>query len=296
MKLPRLLFLASCVTCLGGCSWLEDWPPASKTFASERPPRPEVQVMQTSDATWLQPDRAVMPVESNASVAKRDGAAMDRLAALEQEVAQLRNDMSTMMPALTRLAQVQVDLQAILQNYQPAAGTGMGAPTMAPSAAYQAPVQNMPAAAAYPVMMDAPSFAQQAAPSMPAAAPVQSAYQPAAASIPAAAHHVSHVRFGEHGNKTRLVFDADSAVDFRYDVDNNEKIMMVALPSTAWDAMAQSQFANSPLVASYSAMPDGSGGTNVAVQLRQAARVEWAESIPPSAGKGYRIVLDIAGI
>ena len=302
---PRYVVMAvSCVALLGGCSWLEDWPPSGKEF-TKAPPKPKAQVMHTADATWLETDNQAMPVQ-NDQPRERDEAAMRRLENLEREVKQMRSDISMMMPALTRLSQIQGDLQAILQNYQPAGGP-MPAQTPYNGAALQ--VNTMPEYVSPP---EAPAQLQAAAPptyystnagaaasamtahnAQPPVAPVP-VYQPASASASGLA--VSQVRFGEHGDKTRLVLDTTGAVSFNYDLDNGEQILMVELPGAGWNAMTQSQFASSPLIASYNALPDGQGGTQLAVQLRRPAQVLWAQSIPPAAGKGSRVVIDIAGL
>lgn len=92
-----LLFLSPVL--LSGCSWLEEWPPAERQL-TKRPPEPQPRVMQTSDATWLQPDSTVLPVDHSGPTS--DMAAMQRLESLEKQVAEMRNDMNMMMPALTR--------------------------------------------------------------------------------------------------------------------------------------------------------------------------------------------------
>ncbi|MCB9989656.1 MAG: AMIN domain-containing protein [Rhodospirillales bacterium] len=307
MKSRYMIMTVSCVALLSGCSWLEDWPPSGKEF-TKAPPKPKAQVMQTADSTWLETDKQAMPVQRD-QPRERDEVAMRRLESLEREVAQMRSDISMMMPALTRLSQIQGDLQVILQNYQPSGGM----PTQTPYNDAHLDVQAMPEYVPPPPPAVSPQGMQQQAPSYystspvtapvptPVTTPVHSAqppvapvpvYQPAAASAMA----VSQVRFGEHGDKTRLVLDTSGSVPFRYDLDNGEQILMVELPGAAWNTTAQSQFANSPLIASYNAIPDGQGGTQLAIQLRRPAQILWAQSIPPAAGKGNRVVIDIAGM
>lgn len=279
MKYSALLMSVVCVAVLTSCSWLEEWPPAEREF-TKRTPEPQPRVMQTSDATWLAPSQ-MTPVEVSHSGPQRDEAAMDRLEKLERDVADLRSEIGMMLPALTRLAQAQTDFQTVLKQYQP-----QGAASYAPAQA-QPQAQAMTASVGH--MPSYPPATQAAAAPYPAAA---APYAPTPA--PATGLTVRQVRFGEHGDKTRMVLDMTGTVKFRYDLDNSEQILVLDLPQSSWQGAVQNVLNNAPLVASYSATPDGHGGTRMAVQLRKPVKVLWADNMPPAAGKGYRIVVDLA--
>lgn len=284
MKTSSLLLFVLSVFVLSSCSWLEEWPPREREF-TKRAPEPQPRVMQTADATWLAPDQSgALPVTHGAP--ERDEAAMDRLERLERDVADLRSEMGMMLPALTRLAQAQTDLQSILQRYeggQGVVGAAQGAPTEMRAHVTPAPY--------YP---SAPQPAPQQSQSNSLAPSSSYAAYPPQNTGAAQGLYVRQVRFGEHGDKTRMVLDASGAVKFRYDLDNSEQILVLDLPGTSWQGATQNMLKNAPLVASYSVSSDGQGGSRMAIQLRAPVKVLLAEHMAPAAGKGHRIVLDIA--
>lgn len=119
----------------------------------------------------------------------------------------------------------------------------------------------------------------------------------AKAASPAAgnANAVTGVRIGEHGSKTRLVFDlnGNSKPSFKYDLDNVEKILLVEMTTAAWSGRASGK-PNSPLIESWSASEGASGGSNVAIQLKKDARVISTEFLKAEGKDPARLVVDIA--
>lgn len=338
---------------LTGCSWFEDWPPSGSEMAVKSAPKPpESRIMQTSEGTWIEPDKQAQAAQPKGVAV--DPASADRIAQLEQSIEDIRNDLALMMPALTKLAAAQGDLQKILGQVEPASG---GAPAAADAASSYQPAEppvaiTQPQAQAQqqqqpPAGVDwyeaqerqnrgqrgAQSAAAQnnggnAAPSAPPpqqqqAAPVpppqayDQAYKPAEApqniavaqaqpyqpAPPAAAQPVSYgggnlaitgVRFGEHTDKTRLVLDSSDKVAFSYDVDNNERILLIQLPGSGWQGAKDMQVNSSPLVASYSVVSDNAGGHQVIMQLKQPVQVLWAQALAPGGPQGHRVVFDLA--
>ena len=121
--------------------------------------------------------------------------------------------------------------------------------------------------------------------------------QTAAKAAPAAgnANSVTGVRIGEHGNKTRLVFDlnSNSKPSFKYDLDNAEKILLVEMPSAGWSGRASGK-PQSPLIESWNATEEASGGSSVAIQLKKDARVISTEFLKAEGKDPARLVVDIA--
>ena len=329
-KINLVLLSGVCVLALSSCSWLSDWPPSgSKRAAAPAPASaPQATVMQTADATWIEPaagDEAVatmVPAQTG-----NDKGLQDRINDLEQQMAQMRNDMSMMMPALTRLAEVQGDLQALLSSQiQPAAGdargtvnniydrapstqntprsattsptsviapqsnAGMNAAAMAAQRKAAAETTEMAAADSgddygYDEGMD--DFVETAP-----AATQQSSVQPVRAT---AGGKITSIRFGEHPDKTRIVMDISDEMGFDYDIDNSERILVLELGGD-WSGVAQRSVSGSDMIAAYSASPDGQGGTRMAIQLKKPGQISWAQYIPPSEGKGHRVVIDVTGL
>jgi len=104
---------------------------------------------------------------------------------------------------------------------------------------------------------------------------------------------VQKLRIGEHRDKTRLVFDVTGAASYRYDIDNNEKLMIVELPGTGWSGPMQWTSGKAPLLASYTVSPLDGGGSRVIVQLKHAASVVYESTLAGGGGKPHRIVVDL---
>lgn len=275
------------VLALGGCEWLSDWPqadvPSFRSGGDVRPPPPQMKITQTADATWMQPAPQSKPEEILVPRTETSGGnTPERLEKLEKSVEDMRHDMSMMIPALTRLAEAQADTQALLaQQSQPQAGGGDVSSQAFPA---QAATPGAPVGIPLPLSSENVSEGDDVANMQ-----VASLTQEASSGV------VRQLRFGEHPDKTRIVLDTSNNVAFRYDLDNKEHILVVELPGMGWDTMAQTSVQNSALVQSYQASSDGQGGTRLAIQLKKAAQVMWAQPIPSVAGKDPRIVIDIAG-
>ncbi len=318
---------------LTGCSWLEDWPPAgSNTAAKTAPKPPQSKIQQTADAGWPGADRqAAQQAGRSAPMGLAiDDAAAARIAQLEQDIASIRNQLDLMMPALTKLAEAQGDIQKVLAHVEPAAGGAMAPMPRASAAADNhmptavVPQQNsgpQPGSVAWYEQQEQqkrqqqqPAYQQanyqQAQPQarMPQQqvnSPVQAQpqqnqppSQPNAAlqqaSYGGSSAAVTNVRFGEHTDKTRLVLDTSEQVSFSYDVDNRDMLLTISLPNAAWRGATQMTVDTSPIVASYNAVSDGAGGQKVIMQLRQPVRVLWAQALQPGGPQGNRVVFDIA--
>jgi N-acetylmuramoyl-L-alanine amidase len=150
------------------CAWLAtppgDDPPAENTVESASP---QAQVMQTADATWLVPAKQVQPVAAPPSATDMQ----TRIATLENQVTELHRDMGTMIPALEKLSESQVQLQKLIaqlagpaglkpvsssaMNGTPLNGTPMGAIAPPPTTNYAPPAQ-LPPGQLRPAPHDAP--------------------------------------------------------------------------------------------------------------------------------------------
>lgn len=106
---------------------------------------------------------------------------------------------------------------------------------------------------------------------------------------------VTGVRIGEHGTKTRLVFDLDGKTKpaFKYDLDNGERVLLVEMPSSAWTGKSSGK-PKSPLVEGWTASAGADGGSSVAIQLKKDARVLSTEFLKAEGSDPARLVVDIA--
>jgi hypothetical protein len=119
-----------------------------------------------------------------------------------------------------------------------------------------------------------------------------------AAPAPAAAGHgnsVTGVRIGEHGSKTRLVFDLQGKTKpaFKYDLDNAEKLLLVDMAATGWTGGTAGR-PKSPLIDSWTVTESMTGGSSVAIQLKKSARVISTQFLGAEGKDPARLVVDIA--
>ena len=275
---------------LGGCSWVDDM--LDKDMPAQEgslTPEPQVTLVQTADSTWIEPVPASPPVVHTIPSNVDAESAAKRLNNLEKEVAAIRNDISAMMPALTRLAESQSQIQAMLAA--PAAQPQAG-PALAPE---EPPAAPPPMAEIPPLPLSVPLPEEELVPpvSSAAAAAPQPLVQPVSAPAGASSAQIRDIRFGEHPGRTRIVFDMSDNVSYRYNLHTDGKTLWLDMPGAAWTGAAESAMAQSPLVSSWQ-MEEGAGGTRVTIRMKQPARVLTAEALPRAGGQEPRIVIDLA--
>jgi len=321
--LGRLCLVGVCSALLAGCAWLDEWDGGGRQAKAPQPV-PQSTIVQTADATWIKPVAPQQPMERLVPVP--DETIMEtrqRLEVMEAQLANMQNDMKMIMPALTRLAALQVDVQA-LAGTQPGAGPVVAAPAMAAPQEMAAMNYNtnvalkpvplvptaQPRAVAPPPVAPPPAVMQPIAAAQPqAVAPPPTTLQPLAQqqSAPAPtptrtmAYGGGHsgavaqdIRFGTHPDKTRIVIDVSKEIRFFYKVDGQENVLQIALSGARWAGPAHAPVEESPLIMSYNVGPDGQGGTQMALQLSRPVKVLWAETLPSVGNKGPRLVIDIA--
>lgn len=110
---------------------------------------------------------------------------------------------------------------------------------------------------------------------------------------PAKGPVVQGVRLGEHENATRLVIDWSQLGDVKTDLDNDEKILLVTLSKTAWEAKTNVSGLSSPLVSGWS-VDDNNGGKILAIQLKKPVSVKNIGKLKAEGGKAGRVVIDLA--
>ena len=285
--LRATLSMGVCLTLLGGCSWVKDWSGGHNDQTLTPPP--QTKVMETADATWMEPtdkSKAVEHMVPETTQGNKD--AMERLAKLEKTVSQMQNDMNTMMPVLSRLVAVQTDMQTMLARLPPS-----GASVATSSTAAIPPPAILPPSGP-PVTQEPVSIVAPAAPP-PVATPAPAPAPPVALKPPSAM--ISAVRIGEHPGKTRMVFDTSDKLSFSKDIDNGEHILTIDVQGAGWTGAGTEQpTPKSPLLSGWQAAPDGQGGTRFVIQLRKPAKILAADAIAPAGGKPGRIIIDLGAL
>lgn len=121
------------------------------------------------------------------------------------------------------------------------------------------------------------------------AGPAPDVVSPAAPGAPT----ITDIRSGEHAGKTRLVLDTNGPVSYKYDVDNNEKLLLIELGNAGLAAPVQKNFGNSAFLKSYTAQTSG-GGVTLAVELKKPAKILNAAALKPEGAQGnHRVFFDI---
>jgi hypothetical protein len=292
----RALLLSACIVSLSGCSWLSDWSPKqrkSEFNASAPPPGQDVRVVQTPGGTWLDSkkeeqisgqqrvystnDTPDLPVPGMAPIAEQslvmnqgEVDVEQRIAKLEKAVTDIHSTMEKMLPALTKLASIESDLQRTLSMVQPAAGPVPTVPDRQPAALYEtaAPVNQAPSGRAQPVPVSLPNYQG----------------------------YVQRLRVGEHSSKTRIVLDTSDKIDFNYHVNNQTLEMIVNMPRGGWSTQGFIDVERSPLISNISARDNNAGGTEVVVKLKKPVSILWAENLVPGGSNGHRVVIDISSM
>lgn len=224
----------------------------------------------------------------------------DRLDRLEGAVQGLRNDFDSIQPSITRLIGLEGDIQELVTQLE-ALLAAENAPPPAPVTQVSAPVAVPPPAENVMETASAPpQNLQQPKPVMsgdPAIAKPQQAQAPArqAPTSPSpSGQNVVNIRIGEHADKTRLVLDVNGQANFTHDLDNMEKILLVDLPKTGWNAMMQKTFSDkSPIIQSFRTEKTDQNGSLLIVQLKHPAQVIYAKAIEGETPSQNRIVIDI---
>jgi hypothetical protein len=278
--------------------------PASSNAPAGTPLPPPPSSSSSLSAAPLQPIDAASPGAASQAAAKLDVENLDtsaRIDRLEAEVADMRANMNMILPALTKMAAAQQDLQQALnkmnggearksEDHKDAARSKFGPTRKAETK--EGPAIKLPApqasANAAPLPLTAASTpAGPPAPAAPVSTPVPTE-QPAHA-----AYSIDEVRFGAHGNMTRMVLDASGRVPYSYALDKSGTLLTVHLPQSAWKTFASQTQGSSPVVQSYAAHADSQGGYSVAVKLKQPVSVSWTDILTPTSDGGYRVVFDL---
>ena len=232
-----------------------------------------------------------------AQPAPSEEARFDRL---EGEVQRLRDDFDLVSPAITRLVAVEQDMRDLMDQLevllnddspdlinvspldtsdnqitplQPAPGAPVLQPTANPQPPVLEPVGDAPVLEPVPVLTKTPV--------------ATSANTAAAANLP----NVENLRIGEHVDKTRIVLDMNSKVDYSTSVADNGKTVNLTLRNASWQTDTSWSSAKSPVIKSWNAQQVGND-VNISFQLAYPGRVKYDAFVAPR--NGYeRLVVDI---
>lgn len=134
------LLTGVCIGLLSGCSWLEDWSwpgrddKQTASLQAVPPAATNSKVVEAAGGTWIQENAqqvTTVPAHQRPMGLSIDEDAAQRIAQLEAEVENLRNELRTMMPAVAKLAAAQGSLHDAIAHIEPAAGATKPTPLTA---------------------------------------------------------------------------------------------------------------------------------------------------------------------
>lgn len=208
----------------------------------------------------------------------------DKISRLQQQVAELEKEVAGNRPKIAKIDVMEqkfkdlslgLDRIDATYNMRPATAVPTPAPQIVPP----------------PVVQTPPVTPPPAPPKPPVSIPEKKVEAPK----PAASGQktVQDLRIGEKKEYSRLVLDLGQSAKVTYDIDNEEKILLIDIPGFNWNAAKTKTFPKSLLIASYQVQTDATGA-HLVVQLKAPAKVVNYSTIEATGGKLPRAVLDIA--
>jgi N-acetylmuramoyl-L-alanine amidase len=130
--------------------------------------------------------------------------------------------------------------------------------------------------------------------SLPAAAkPAQAQATATAAPRTGATPVVLSARIGEHDDRTRLVIELSDPVNLRAFSLANPNRVILDMPEVAWRMGAPPVPSGKGLIKAYRYGLFRAGNSRMVIDLGRPARLGETLAIPPAAGFGYRVVIDL---
>src|SRR6201996_5751797 len=104
---------------------------------------------------------------------------------------------------------------------------------------------------------------------------------------------VMSARIGEHEDRTRLVIELSDPVNLRAFALNNPDRVVIDMPEVSWKLGAPPRPSGFGPVRSYRYGDFRSGNSRMVIDLNAPVTVSDPLVLPPSAGFGYRVVIDL---
>jgi N-acetylmuramoyl-L-alanine amidase len=104
---------------------------------------------------------------------------------------------------------------------------------------------------------------------------------------------VMSARIGEHADRTRLVIELSDPVNLRAFALANPDRVVIDMPEVSWRLGAPPRPTGFGSVKSYRYGLFRGGNSRIVIDLNQPVTVSDALVLPPSAGFGYRVVIDL---
>lgn len=127
----------------------------------------------------------------------------------------------------------------------------------------------------------------------PSRKPVSQAVVQSAKPMTSGPLRVVGVRLGDAADHTRLVFDTSGPVTLTAELDNAEKLLLITLPKTGWDADRTRNFTRDKRLEGYQVMCGTGPDSQIVFTLRAPVTLGTAVALPPGGTRGHRIYIDL---
>lgn len=104
---------------------------------------------------------------------------------------------------------------------------------------------------------------------------------------------VMSARIGEHDDRTRLVIELSDPVNLRAFALSNPDRVVIDMPEVSWRLGAPPRPSGFGAIKSYRYGQFRAGNARMVIDLNQPVSVSDSLVLPPSAGFGYRVVIDL---
>jgi len=215
----------------------------------------------------------------------QDADANTRIKRVERAVDAIQKDLKTLAPPIKRLITVERDIQALVAQLAEFVETPPATNAVTPKTGQSMSSKSAPTPGTI--------YAGGAPMSVTNALPSNSIFSGGNTGYSGGMVSIKRLRTGEHKDKTRIVLDASGPTNYRYELDNDEKLLIIDLPSSSWSGNNHSSIKKSPLIASYSAHSSPEGGSRVVIQLKKKTSIKYEGVIKANGNKDYRIVIDL---
>lgn len=221
----------------------------------------------------------------------------ERFNRVENAVLDLRKEFEAFKPSIVRLSAVESDIQNLVRELEvlleetPPEST-YTPPTPIANAPAQLNVQQLEPQPKNPVEIThqkAPEKTQ----AKPASQPIKK--KPQKKFLQYQQTVADNFRAGEHTGKVRIVIDTNRKAAISTDLDNDEKLMVIEMPTTRWVGRQSSTLPFSKLIDSYTVEPINNGsGSLLIIDLKRHTSIIAEKHLKPTQDTAHhRVYFDL---
>lgn len=219
----------------------------------------------------------------------------ERFSRVENAVIDLRKEFEAYKPSIVRLAAVESDIQNLMKELEVLLQETPTPDTTPPLDLISGPdptlsveqLQPEPEEPEIPIQVEKqPEKPKGQTPQPPPKQPPPINYDGVIA---------QNLRAGEHADKVRIVLDTNQKTPHSFDLDNNEKLILIEMPQAKWVGETKKRMPDSKLLESYEVEPINDGkGSLIIITLKKATNLIKENHLSPEPDTPYhRIYFDL---